>query len=49
MVDWLIVWGAAQAAGFVFKPVLEDLAKETAKDYAKDFFQGLPQESNSLT
>jgi len=28
-----------QAAGFVFKPILEDLAKDAAKDYAKDFFK----------
>jgi predicted NACHT family NTPase len=39
MVDWLVLWGAAQAAGFVFKPILEDLAKESAKDYTKDFFK----------
>jgi len=39
MVDWLVIWGAAQAAGFVFKPILEDLAKESAKDYTKDFFK----------
>jgi predicted NACHT family NTPase len=39
MVDWLVVWGVAQAAGLVFKPILEDLAKETAKDYTKDFFK----------
>jgi predicted NACHT family NTPase len=39
MVDWLMIWGATQAVGFVFKPILEDLAKESAKDYAKDFFK----------
>ncbi|MCY7391141.1 MAG: NTPase, partial [Leptolyngbyaceae cyanobacterium CAN_BIN12] len=39
MIDWLVVWGVAQAAGFVFKPILEDLVKESAKDYAKDFFK----------
>lgn len=39
MVDWLVVWGVTQAAGLVFKPILEDLAKESAKDYAKDFFK----------
>ncbi|MBW4464523.1 MAG: NACHT domain-containing protein [Pegethrix bostrychoides GSE-TBD4-15B] len=39
MVDWLAIWGVAQAAGFVFKPILEDLAKDSAKDYAKDFFK----------
>jgi predicted NACHT family NTPase len=39
MIDWLVVWGVTQAAGFVFKPILEDLAKDAAKDYAKDFFK----------
>ena len=39
MVDLLVVWGVAQAAGFVFKPILEDLAKDAAKDYTKDFFK----------
>jgi len=39
MVDWLVIWGVTQAAGFVFKPILEDLAKEAVKDYAKDFFK----------
>ncbi|PZV17933.1 MAG: NTPase [Leptolyngbya sp.] len=39
MIDWLVVWGVAQAAGFVFKPILEDLVKESAKDYGKDFFK----------
>ena len=39
MSEWLVVWGVAQAAGLVFKPILEDLAKESAKDYAKDFFK----------
>lgn len=34
-----MIWGVAQAAGFVFKPILEDLAKDAAKDYAKDFFK----------
>jgi Trp operon repressor/energy-coupling factor transporter ATP-binding protein EcfA2 len=39
MVDWLIVWGAAEAVGILVKPILEDLAKDSAKDYAKDFFK----------
>ncbi|MEB3121059.1 MAG: HEAT repeat domain-containing protein [Snowella sp.] len=39
MIDWLVVWGVTQAAGFVFKPILEDLAKDAAKDYTKDFFK----------
>ena len=37
--EWLVIWGVTQAAGFVFKPILEDLAKDAAKDYAKDFFK----------
>jgi hypothetical protein len=40
MVDWLVVWGVAQAAGLVFKPILEELARDATKDYAKDFFKG---------
>ncbi len=39
MIDWLMIWGVTQAAGFVFKLILEDLAKESAKDYAKNFFK----------
>lgn len=39
MVDWLVIWGVAQAAGLVFKPILEELAQDSAKDYAKDFFK----------
>ncbi len=43
MVDWLIVWGVTQAAGFTFGTIMQDLAKESVKDYAKDFFK------NSIT
>jgi hypothetical protein len=32
MVDWLMVWGVTQAAGLVFKPILEDLAKESVNE-----------------
>ena len=39
MINWLVVWGVTQAAGLVFKPILEDLVKESAKDYTKDFFK----------
>ena len=39
MVDWLTIWGVTRAAGLVFKPILEELATESAKDYAKDFFK----------
>ena len=34
MFDWLALWGVTQAVGFVFKPILEDLAKDAAKDWA---------------
>jgi predicted NACHT family NTPase len=47
--DLLVVWGVAQAAGFVFKPILEELskdlaavAKDAAKDWTKDLFKGIP-------
>jgi hypothetical protein len=38
--DLLTAWGIAQAAGFLFKPVLEDLAKDAGvvKDYVKNSF-----------
>jgi hypothetical protein len=39
MLDWLMIWGVTQAAGLVVKPILEDLTKETAKDFTKDFFK----------
>jgi hypothetical protein len=39
MVDWLLVWGVSQAVGFLFRPVLEDLAKDVAKDAAKNYVQ----------
>lgn len=39
MVDWLAFWGVANAAGFVFKPILEELTKDAAKDFVKDFFK----------
>ncbi|MEH1833101.1 MAG: HEAT repeat domain-containing protein [Nostoc sp.] len=42
MLDWLAIWGVTQAAGFIFKPILEDLAKDAAKDWAKDLLKGIP-------
>ncbi|MEO0841116.1 MAG: HEAT repeat domain-containing protein [Cyanobacteria bacterium J06643_5] len=48
--DLLVVWGVAQAAGFVFKPILEELSKDlgnivkdAAKDWTKDLFKGIPR------
>ncbi|NET53259.1 MAG: hypothetical protein F6K09_32725 [Merismopedia sp. SIO2A8] len=35
MIDWLVVWGVTQATGLVFKPILEDLTTEAAKDYSE--------------
>ncbi|MDZ7970342.1 MAG: HEAT repeat domain-containing protein, partial [Nostoc sp. DedSLP03] len=42
MLDWLATWGVTQAAGLIFKPILEDLAKDAAKDWAKDLLKGIP-------
>ncbi|MEH2241934.1 NACHT domain-containing protein [Nostoc sp.] len=42
MLDLLAIWGVTQAAGFIFKPILEDLAKDAAKDWAKDLLKGIP-------
>jgi hypothetical protein len=39
MVDLLTIWGVTQAVGFVFKPILEDLAKDATKNWAKDIFK----------
>lgn len=39
MLDWLAIWGASQTVGFVFKPILEELATDAAKDWVKDFFK----------
>lgn len=35
--DLLIEWGVTTAVGFVFRPILEDLAKDFAKDKAIDY------------
>ena len=37
-VEWLVLWGATKAAGALVKPVLEDLAKDIAKDEGKSLF-----------
>ncbi|RCJ23613.1 hypothetical protein A6S26_02695 [Nostoc sp. ATCC 43529] len=42
MMDFLVIWGVTQAAGLIFKPILEDLAKDAAKDWAKDLLKGIP-------
>ena len=39
MTDWLVIWEVTQGVGFLFKPILEDLAKDAAKDCIKDFFK----------
>jgi predicted NACHT family NTPase len=42
MLDLLAIWGVTQAAGLIFKPILEDLARDAAKDWAKDLLKGIP-------
>jgi len=37
MLDWLVVWGVGQASWSVFRPILEDLAKDVAEDAAKSY------------
>ncbi|MDJ0541371.1 MAG: NACHT domain-containing protein [Microcystis sp. M53603_WE2] len=39
MIDWLIVWGVTPAAGSLVLSVMQELAKEGAKDYVKEFFK----------
>ena len=34
VIEWLALWGVAEATAFVFKPILEDLAKDAAKGVA---------------
>ena len=45
-IDWLIAWGASNAVGFLFKPVMqkfaEDLGKDVLEDVLKDVVKGLP-------
>ncbi|MDZ8224426.1 NACHT domain-containing protein [Nostoc sp. ChiVER01] len=41
MLEFLIAWGVANVAGFIFKPILEkiaNLAIDALEDYVKDFF-----------
>ncbi|MEB3123842.1 MAG: NACHT domain-containing protein, partial [Snowella sp.] len=39
MVEWILIWEGAKAAGNLFWPVLKGLAEDSAKDYVKDFFK----------
>jgi hypothetical protein len=39
MIDWLVVWGLTKATGLIVKPILEEFAKNSGKDFAKDFFK----------
>lgn len=40
IMEWLLGWVAKNAAGLLFKTILnEDFAKDLAKDYAKDFLK----------
>ena len=37
MLEYLALWGIPQATVFVFRPILEDLAKAVAKDISKSY------------
>ena len=37
MLDWLAIWGVGQATVFVFRPVMEEFAKDVANDAAKSY------------
>ena len=39
MIESILIWEGAKAAGIVFWPVLKSFAEDSAKDYAKDFFK----------
>jgi predicted NACHT family NTPase len=39
MIESILIWEGAKAAGNVFWPVLKSLVEDSAKDYAKDFFK----------
>ncbi|MGZ3387120.1 MAG: HEAT repeat domain-containing protein, partial [Isosphaeraceae bacterium] len=51
VIEWLAFWGVAEATAFVFKPILEDLAKDAAKgvagDYIKSCFKSVFSESSA--
>ena len=36
-IEWLELWGVAGATGFVFRPILEELAKDAAKKMGGDY------------
>ncbi len=37
MSEWLVVWGVSQATWSVFRPILQELAEDVAKDAAKSY------------
>src|SRR5438132_771544 len=39
MIEWLTLWGVATSYQFVFKPILDDLAKDAAKSFVGDFLK----------
>ena len=39
VIEWLASWGVAEATAFVFRPILEDLAKDAAKGVAGDYIK----------
>src|SRR5271157_1030755 len=39
VIEWLAFFGLGRATAFVFKPILEDLAKDAAKGVAGDYIE----------
>ena len=39
MMDWLVLWGVQNFAGFIFQKIVGELAKSALEDYVKDFFK----------
>ena len=39
VIEWLALWGVAEATAFVFEPILEDLAKDAAKGMAGEYIK----------
>ena len=39
MMDWLVLWGVQNFAGFIFQKIVGELAKSALEDCVKDFFK----------
>ena len=36
MIDFLAIWGIVKITGMILKPVIEEIAKESAKNFVSD-------------